>query len=259
MKSRIINHLNTKHYIHEFRNVNDLYNSATNTKRGKKIINKEITENDKWVFGKYGIDSVDKVVNGVNSDFIVKKQGRKTSRKQKGQKRRKKYSDQGDVDVMRALSGSMSPFIRKTKVKSKCRNVELIVSLTISAKHKTKDIAAFCNEVADKAASLISSGKMVKITLFSYSINTTKGNANLVTLVNLKGYREKIDISRIYSICYPVLYRGLILESYNIVDETLSAGYGIPSQSTQTSKDLLNVIGIDNFEIIDFKEWLRKK
>src|SRR5690625_2243973 len=166
MKSRIINHLNTKHYIQELRNVNDLKNSATNKKKEKKIKkkikNKEKTENDKWVYGKYGIDSVDKVVNGVNSDFIVKKQGRKTSRKQKGQKRRKKYSDQGDVDVMRALSGSMSPFIRKTKVKSKCRNVELIVSLTISAKHKTKDIAAFCNEVADKAASLISSGKMVR-------------------------------------------------------------------------------------------------
>src|SRR5690625_6064421 len=103
MKSRIINHLNTKHYIHEFRNVNDLYNSATNTKRGKKIINKAITENDKWVFGKYGIDSVDKVVNGVNSDFIVKKQGRKTSRKQKGQDRKSTRLNSSHVAISYAV------------------------------------------------------------------------------------------------------------------------------------------------------------
>src|SRR5690606_14512968 len=123
-------------------------------------------------------------------------------------KRRKKYCDMdGEIDINRALTGSMTPFRKKVVVKSKGRSLNIYISLSASAGESGETVARFTQQATQEIYKYVAQGRMVSVDYIFPSKNIFPNAGCMVQRIRIKDPRQPIDFKRLSCIAYPAFFR----------------------------------------------------
>lgn len=216
---------------------------------------------DSWMTGEYGSASLEMIENG-NSEFEIP-----TAIKDKnimvngrGVKRRKRYNDtDGSVDVMRVLGGSMTPFVRKTKIDSRGRNKKIVISLSASSTQSTESIGEFCKQSIEFCYKEAMKGAMVDVYVCLFSRSAYSNGNHCLLMIKLKDKREPFDYKRLSTMIYPAFYRTYCLNAMNGNRMTISSDYGQVVKVKHTRAVIEHLTPHEDSIILDYKEWNENK
>lgn len=209
----------------------------------------------RWVCGDYDSDSIEDIIVG-KSEFELPKELAFMRSSGTGQRRRKRYSEMGvEVDAMRALTGSMMPFVEKTRIDSSGRNIRIVISTTISASQDTNDIKLFMQACVEEAYRLSASGYMVSIESALVSRGTTVSGKGVISLVKVKDEREPFDWRRISTMIYPAFYRLYMIQSADATGVDIRGTYGSPVSGRENIQKFMHEHVSDKAVVLDFLDW----
>jgi len=196
----------------------------------KKVLSKKINQNKKWRFGDFDVKQSVKDIKNGDCPFDFGELKIKTV-PNAGMRRRKRYTDMGgELDVTRALGGSVTPFSRKTRVSAFQRSKSFYISFDIHSGVSAEDIHKYVKKCIEVIQKSVSEGYMVDVFIadgFEKMFMHKNKWTDWVVAIKLKDKREKLDIKRIGSIAYPAFYRFFIINIIHITNmKSISNGYG---------------------------------
>jgi hypothetical protein len=172
-----------------------------------------------------------------------------------GVRRRDKLSVEGGTPCVPAyLIGAPTSMIRKDKIVTKGRFLQIVLDCCYPWTVSKKDVEEYYTGVVETIASLSAQGYRISITGFASFTEPHDPDASVV-FVELKGSREKFNLKKLmFSLSHEAMLRGLLFDWYQRSGGVELYAYGTPVSywSTRDKEDFLSDLGIkDTF--ISFK------
>ena len=221
---------------------------------------------DDWAFGKYGKECVD-LINDGRCEILPPEQVKiRKVHGGKSLKRRKQYNDfDGMVSVEKVLGGSITPFAKKRRVKTKGKTIDVVVSLSINCGYGSDKIAKYAKAVAERVFQLVSQGRNVNVYYCSGGTSCYNNGDGYFTFIKLKSGRNKIDPQRIMTMGYPGMFRYYIFRSQHANGKDISWGrsYQIAKKRKEHSDaillELIESINKNRKIVYDMGDWDKSK
>jgi hypothetical protein len=225
-------------------------------------LDERIKNNDSWSFGEYGGKSVELINEGrcdvkPSDERIIKR-----VHGGKAYKRRKVYSDfDGEISTEQVISGSMTPFVKKKRIKTSGKTIDVVVSLSIHCGYSSDRIAEYAKAVSERVFTLVSQGRNVNVYYCSGATDVYKNGDGCFSFIKLKSGRNKLDVQRIITMAYPGMFRYYIFKSQHAGGKDVEYGRGYPiankskEEADKLLTELIETININKKIIYDMGDW----
>jgi len=228
--------------------------------KGYAGLKERMEQDDEWTFGKWGGQSVTDIIEGRCQINPPSQEKFKAVRGGKSLKRRKKYNDfEGDVSVEKVLGGSITPFMKKHRVSTKGKTIDVVVSLSVHCGIRSKEISEYAECVAERVFKLVAQGRNVNVYYCSGATSQYTNGDGGFQFIKLKSGRNKVDPQRIMSIAYPAMFRYFSFMGEHACSKgeggDVSGNRGRPLNNIESLKKLVECVSPYRKILYDMEAW----